>query len=200
MLVLVTLEYNEIGIGHVMGEKPFIFDMGNSDFMQLCYNDYTSYDFYSYYDTVCSNGNKIPSEIYESTNFRVKSNNPIVVVFPYSNQLDVLPRFYGETPDPLPNISKPTGNPISIQFNDYYIKNISLIYFELYRDDDTKVENTKLLTSQTDPNKKFSKYEYALYSINPLKDNSWYRVSASFIINEELWEKSWKFKTTVSRW
>ncbi len=126
-----------------------------------------------------------------------KALSPKIVVYPFDGQHDVQCSFYAETPDPIPDIEKPSGNPVSIIFNDYYIPYPTLVDFKLY---DAKsgivVPAAKLLGADNDPNKKLKPYEFALFPAKPLRHHRKYTAVVHYLSDGfHIKEKRWSFRT-----
>ncbi len=127
--------------------------------------------------------------------FLYQNEKPEVVVWPYKDQKDVLPFFYEEDPDPLPECSV-SGYPVSIQFNPDNNANIELLSFELYESDGEKIVNADMLDAANDPNTKFTKEHFALMPQDRLKWGSKYTAIVVYMKNnEEKITKKWSFKT-----
>lgn len=191
---LLSMEADEIGFG-IVG-KDFVYNRGNKEVEALCQSDENYYINGSYYGTICIDGKRLPSSLYQYKRDHIKKASAKAILYPYENQLDFEPIFDNyETPDPLPDLDGDVGNPISIQFNDYDIDTVVMHSFELYENNTTLLSDVRILTQETDPNQRFDNYEYALFSMQPLNGNSWYKVKAAFDLDGTLWDKTWYFKT-----
>ncbi len=191
---------NEIGIGFKGANSykysnAYVYNMGISQLRSLCQgNSFSGQG--QYYTNVCSNvnfaidGNRYLSAIKEN-----KLRNPNIVVWPYENQTDSMDVFYEESPDPLPECSV-SGYPVSIQFNDAKSGDIKLQSFKLF-DADSKIQITdaKLLTAQNDPNRKFTKNQFALFPKKRLNFGKSYRAEVIYSENGVSKRKVWNFKT-----
>ncbi len=113
------------------------------------------------------------------------AQNPKVVLWPYENQQDVMPVFYEERPDPLPECSV-SGYPISVQFNPSKNGKIVMESFKLYDDADKEITDTVLLDIKPD---------FVLMPLTRLGWGSSYHVRARY--NEDGKSKSieWGFTT-----
>ena len=171
-----------------------VYNMGISKIRELC--EGRSFNGYGkYYHGVCIDKNfKIEKRKLIKAKKQNKKENPKIVVWPYSNQADVIPVFYEEVPDPLPTCSV-SGYPVSIQFNDYYFKNISLISFKLYDGDNNEVTQTRVLTRSSDPHSKFTKFQFALFPLQRLDFDSYYEAVVEYRADGEKEIKRWTFKT-----
>ncbi len=175
-------------------KSVYTFNMGNSNIASICSNDYGEVLGKYYYDVCSDKKLKIPVEIYDETSNKLKIANPKVITYPYDGQLDFMPLFNdNESPDPTPNLGI-SGNPISIQFNDYYMNEVSLKEFKLYDSNDNEVA-TQTLTSQNDVNKLLTSYQFVLFPIKRLEWNSYYKIKANFLIDKEEFSGEYTFKT-----
>jgi uncharacterized protein YkwD len=98
------------------------------------------------------------------------SQNPKIVVWPYENQQNVLPVFYEENPDPLPECSV-SGYPVSLQFNPSQNGKIKIESFKLYDSKYKEIKDTVLLDLKSD------------FVLMPLKRLEWgsnYHVSVKY--------------------
>jgi hypothetical protein len=103
-----------------------------------------------------------------------ENQNPKIVLWPYENQQNVMPVFYEELPDPLPECSV-SGYPISIQFNPAKNGKIKLASFALY-DDLGEVVDSKLLRRD----QHLSDKEFVLMPLTRLKWGTTYHVKALY--------------------
>jgi len=127
--------------------------------------------------------------------------SPTMICFPFELQGGVRREFDGrETPNPLPDISGWTGNPISVTFNHYKVRSVEMTSFKLYKvenyndetesGDETEITNTRILTEATDPAERFGRYDFALFPLDVLESQTLYK--ASFCWNEATWnETTW---------
>ena len=191
---------DEIGIGYASGGtigNVYTYDMGNGYINNLC--SQSSFDINgAYYYNVCADETlKIPVEIWDGNTSINMSQNPDIILWPYKDANDVPPVFYEESPDPLPDYGV-SGYPVSVKFNQYYFKKPPLLQeFKLYDDQMNEITDTRLLTSQTDPNNHLSDYEFVLFPLKRLEWGKTYNVKASFL-NQDSNESivlDWSFKT-----
>jgi len=188
---------NEMGVGVSQDEldrdrSAFVFLMGNSDVNILCSGK--SYTGGGSYWKSC----KDPSQRIDEKNFLEamnygKQNNPSLIVYPYDEQREVPPAFYSEVPDPLPEYDV-SGFPISVEFNDYYHKDVTLLSFSLY-DYSSNVVESYLMDNANDPHQRFSKSQFALFPLKRLKYNMKYRVELAYSANDEIRKHTWYFYT-----
>jgi len=127
----------------------------------------------------------------------LRALSPKMVVYPYENQKEVRISFdNNECPDPLPDITKSVGNPISVFFNSTKTKEITVRSFRLFEDESNEeMTDTRILDKESDPNRYFSKYDFALFPMKKLKTDTTYRVEFEYIENGEDKKRVWKFTT-----
>jgi hypothetical protein len=136
----------------------------------------------------------IEVEAYQNTFDSVQKLNPKYVLWPSVDSIDNLYEFNGESPDPMPDYNQ-TGNPISIQFNSYYYPNmVTIESFKLFKDEE-EVKETRILTKDTDPNKYFSEYEYALFPLNILERDTTYKAIFEYRYSGVIKNIEWSFET-----
>ncbi len=189
---------DEVGLGVAQdlnntNQIAYVFDMGIYELNDLCtQKSYSGHAKYVYH--VCKDANhRIKKELFDRALRFKKSQTKKIVIYPYDEQKDVPPAFYGETPDPLPNYDV-SGFPVSIQFNDYYFKRIQLISFELF-DVDNKKLKIRLLTKQNDPNLRFKENQYAIFPLKRLLFNAKYKAKVKYKLDGKKGEKIWNFYT-----
>jgi len=191
--------HNEVGIGiaQISLHSPnsvYTYNMGNSEYNTLCEGPAFSGTGY-YYFNVCEPNIKIEAIAFEKIKEKAMGNNPNIVVWPVNNDNDVPPAFFEEIPDPLPDYSV-SGNPISIQFNPLIFTTVNITRFELYLEpENSQVHPTRLLSQSTDPNKKMSNLQYALFPLERLEWNTAYRVEVEYTSNLGEETLIWHFKT-----
>ncbi|OAQ20911.1 CAP domain-containing protein [Thermosulfurimonas dismutans] len=122
----------------------------------------------------------------------VATDNPLVVRWPPPGDT-VPPVFYEEFPDPLPDRSV-SGYPISVQFNPYKVNTVQMFSFNLY-DSAGNLVSTLLMDEASDPNRRFSAFEFALFPQSRLEWGEKYTVEAIFNIDGETKDFSWEFYT-----
>lgn len=178
------LDFNINEIGIFKNDKIFVYNMGNSYIRNACdKNGDLEVDFCESKKMKRTDLDKI---------YKVQQNNPDYIIYPIENSYQNLPAFYDETPNPVPDL-KASGNPISIQFNPSKTSSVEILKFEIR--DGEELLKSRLLTEKTDPNKKFKKFEYALFPIERLKFGRIYSVSLKAVVNGKPLNKSWTFGT-----
>ncbi len=118
-----------------------------------------------------------------------QKQHPKVIVYPYKNQQDVMPVFYEESPDPLPECSV-SGYPISIQFNPSKNGKISLDSFNLY-DESNSLIKSKLLKNDIH----LSNKEFVLMPLSRLEFATTYQVEANYKDGDKSGSLTWEFTT-----
>ena len=174
--------------------------MGNSLLNALCNgSDFTAFG--TYYTSVCQDSEfRIEESLYLNTVKSISLTNPNYTLWPIQNATDIDPVFFEESPDPLPTQSV-SGYPISIQFNDEKVENISVTSFELLDADESVISDVLLMTQSNDPNTRFDEYEYSLFPLTRLEWNTLYKVRLTYSAtqmddNSTLSETlAWQFKT-----
>lgn len=190
---------DEMGIGVTQdsvesSRSAFVYLMGNSESNRLCVeNSFTGSGRYVY--RVCKDEkHRIKEKVYLEALDYYKRSNPEIILYPYDGQEDVPPAFYEEVPDPLPDYTV-SGFPISIEFNDYFLKEIKVHSFKLYVDGAEEVTNVRFMDSDSDPHKRFSSNQYALFPLKRLEYDTAYRVELEFESKEEVETLVWYFHT-----
>ena len=195
-----SFSMNEIGIGADTSEShphgnAYNYDMGVSQLRVLCEGESYSGSGAYYYGVCADSQFKIEQSQYDNAMSENKMNNPKYVLWPYENQPDSRPVFFEEDPDPLPECSV-SGYPVSVQFNKAKSGEVAVQSFKLYYDaNGTEITNTKLLDKDTDPNSRFSAYEYALYPMKRLDWDTKYHVVVSYTEDNTPKNIDWTFKT-----
>jgi len=186
---------DEIGIGvNFSSTGAYTYNMGNKKLNDACSG--TSFNgFGSIYTGICSDTTfKMEESVYQNAKNANKAANPSKVLWPYSNQKDVPPVFFEESPDPLPDYSV-SGYPISLKFNDYFHTTVTLESFKLYDSKNGEITNTRLLNNSTDPNSKITTHEFALFPLSRLDWNSKYTAKAQYSVDGVSETLEWSFTT-----
>ncbi len=188
----------EIGIGIAKDVKSkhsaYVYNMGNAAFNRLCKTPSLS-NHSRYYSNICKPKTNIAAVDFDRENLLVQSGNNKIVVWPTNNDKNVAPAFFEESPDPLPDLEV-SGFPISLQFNPLHFDNVKIQTFKLYNDSDNiEIVNTRLLNKETDPNKRLTALQYALFPLERLEWNTWYRVEVNYIHKSKPENLVWRFRT-----
>ncbi len=156
-------------------------NMDASSYLQLCNSDFKV--------------NKQHSDQLDQQHFK---RNPDYVIWPSAGAREVTPVFFEEEPDPLPDLSV-SGYPLSLHFNPGKVKTISLRNFKLEKvinnKTSLKIKNIREINQKTDPQKNFTKLQFAWFPLQRLDWNSFYRASVTATINGRQREIRWAFKT-----
>jgi len=128
-----------------------------------------------------------------------KRLSPDMVVYPFEGQEGVWTAFYRERPNPLPGyLVDITGNPVSVHFNTHRFtqEDIEVVAFDLYEEEsNSTVELITSMNQHNDPNGIFTAHDYALFPLEPLETDAYYRVELRYILKGEEKQKQWVFKT-----
>lgn len=191
---------DEMGVGVAQQysdtkNSAFVYVMGNSELNALCHEpSFRGSGRYIYH--ACKDPeHRIASKSFEKAQNSSKWMNPKVIFYPYDGEEEVPPAFYSEVPDPLPDYEV-SGFPVSVTFNDYFFHKVKLRSFKLFRGDGSEVTKTRLLSGKNDPNRRFSKFEFALFPLERLAYDTDYRAQISYIYKGREVTKSWHFHTT----
>jgi len=190
-----AFDIDEIGIGvNFSGTGAYTYNMGNKKLNDACGG--TSFSGSGrYYTGVCSDTTfKLEESVYLNVQNANKASNPSKVLWPYANQINVSPVFFEESPDPLPDYSV-SGYPISLKFNDYFNKTVSLTSFQLFDSAKNEIANTRLLKKDNDPNSKMTTHEFALFPLTRLDWNSKYTAKAVYSVDGVTEISEWSFTT-----
>lgn len=192
-----SFKLDEIGIGadtsdtHPHG-SAYNYNIGLSQLSTMCAGESAN----SGYTGVCADDSFVVTvEAYNNAMVENMNNNPSYVTWPYQHQEDSIPVFYEESPDPLPDCSV-TGYPVSVQFNPQKSGQIDMQSFKLYYDNNnSEVTNVRLLDKDTDPNNRFSQYEFALYPLDRQQWGTTYRAEITYLEDSDTKHISWSYKT-----
>ncbi len=122
-------------------------------------------------------------------------DNPKIVRWPAADQRGVMPVFYEEIPDPLPECSV-SGYPISLQFNPLKSGKIELLSFRLFDMSGREVTDTYLMDRQNDPNTELDENTFVLFPLSRLEWATRYRVEVRYRENGGTIERlEWSFRT-----
>ena len=189
---------DEIGVGVSQNKNEsensaFVYVMGNSELNRLCsFKNFNGIGRYIY--GVCKDKtHRIDEKKFKDAIKYNKQNNPKIVVYPYDGQKEVPPAFYSEVPDPLPN-HEVSGFPVSIEFNDYFFKNIQVHTFSLFTDN-KEIFDVLFMDKNSDPHSRFTDKQYALFPLKRLAYDKEYKAVVSYSIKGKIKEISWKFRT-----
>ena len=193
---------DEVGIGVTQDpadsqNSAFVYVMANSEFNRVCtYESFRGSGSYVY--GVCKDKkHRIAKKTYEKVMDFNKANNPKIILYPYKGQKEVPLTFYNESPDPLPDYDV-SGFPISIEFNEYYIKNVKIDSFTLF-DETEKEIAVRLLNKQSDPHQRFTAMQFALFPLQRLEYDTSYTVEITYRDGEGSKALRWQFRTRKAK-
>ncbi len=139
----------------------------------------------SYYLKLCNSDFKVSSPFSKKLDGRQYDKNPEFVVWPPLNANEVTPVFYDETPNPLPDIDV-SGYPLSLQFNPGKVKAAKVSAFKLEKKNEngswTRIKAVRELNHKSDPEKAFTKLQFAWFPLQRLDWGASYRASATAVI------------------
>ncbi|MCV6608767.1 MAG: CAP domain-containing protein [Campylobacterales bacterium] len=195
-----SFNINEIGYGR--SNKSYVYNMGNSHLNDLCNSNFGKPKEGHYVYNICKNKQlKIKSEIFGKAENKLIDENPDYVFHPFNNQTNVPPVFYEEDPDPLPR-HKVSGYPLSIEFNKnrFDMANFKAKSFELLDESLTPLDlishkGETTMSEKNDPNKKFSKHQFAIFPKKRLDYGKTYHGRFSYTYNGTFQTIQWSFQT-----
>ena len=187
---------NEVGIGIMMGKhgSNYVYKMGNDRLNRFCrLSVYT--DDGSFYADTCKHNEKVSAKNYDEIELDIQKQSPPTIIWPTDDAEDIPVVFYEEIPDPLPDMAV-SGYPISIQLNPYYFRNIKILRFKLFdHQSGMEIKPVRLLSHKLDPNHLLTPYQFALFPLQRLDWNRWYRAEVLLKANRKQVSFRWKFKT-----
>jgi len=187
---------DEVGIGIIKGKSGsnYVYNMGNDRLNRYCKSSVYAAEGQFYAD-VCKHNEKVSAKIYDGIESEIQEQNPPLIVWPPRNAEKVPVVFYEEIPDPLPDLAV-SGYPISIQLNPHYYRRVKILRFKLFdRQSGAEIIPVRLLTRKLDPNRLLTTHQFALFPINRLEWNQWYRAEVLFKANGKQMFYKWRFKT-----
>jgi hypothetical protein len=191
-------DIDEIGIGIAQDQNnsdksAFVYLMGNAPLNTLCDSkDFSGNGEYVY--QVCSDkAFRIKKTLFNAALNEIRRDNPKIIFYPYEEQQNIVPAFYTEDPDPLPDYEV-SGFPISVEFNDYFFDNVKLLSFRLYKQD-KEITDVRLMDEHNDPNQKLQANQYALFPLKRLEYDTRYRVEIIYRSNQKTETLVWNFQT-----
>ncbi|WP_373742046.1 CAP domain-containing protein [Neisseria sp.] len=143
----------------------------------------------SYYTESCNNGAVVYTDEYPA------GTAPAYTVFPVGRS--AIPEFQNETPNPLPDI-RIAGNPASIDFHNGKAK-IEMLSFKLYQGG-KEVKPVRVLSAKTDPNRKLTGRQFALFPLKPLAYDTAYRAVFRYKSGGREQTVDWTFRTQKPVW
>lgn len=202
--VFLNFDKDEIGIGRAVRRrksvinKAMVYDLGSSKLNHLCQKKFILQNGTMYLQNVCAESQKlVPPSSYQKSKDEIRRQNTKAVCYPYNGQLGVLPAFYNEFPDPLPDY-KVSGYPVTVQLNPGYYQDrkIVLSAFRLYDDNGKVLEDTRVITRENDPNRRLKRGQFALMPLKRLEYGMTYTARFDAKVEGESYTKTWSFTTT----
>lgn len=132
---------------------------------------------------ICKESKTLPMSLFSKSVYDIAKQNPPYVLYPPNNGKNIIRKFYGEIPDPMPD-KEFTGNPVSIQFNRKYyrLKSIEMISFRMQEVGTYQFLEGRILKKDTDPNKRFNENEYAFFPFEVYKPYTKYIVEFKYTL------------------
>ena len=194
-----SLSIDSIGVGVAQQKEKtsnsaFVYVMANSNLERLCYDRSFSGSGKYYYKLCKNEAHRISQKAFTNASTYNKRFNPQIVFYPYDGQTEVPPVFYDEDPDPLPN-HEVSGFPVSVEFNDYYFKEVKLLFFKLFDALDNEITDVLLMNKDNDPHGHFTDKQFALFPLKRLDFASQYRAEISYLSKGKTHQYSWVFTT-----
>lgn len=192
-----SLTISEVGVGIAQDESDsaksaFVYLMGNSDLNTLCRGKSFS-GAGKYWKGCKERSHRIKDKDFTGALNSSKRNNPDIILYPYDGQKEVPPAFYAEIPDPLPE-HEVSGFPISVEFNDYFFKEVALISFNIKNETGDSVE-VLLMDSDTDPHQRFTENQFTIFPLERLEYNHTYRAELHYEAKGKNRRITWCFST-----
>ncbi len=190
---------DEIGVGVTQNpteseQSAFVYLMGNNKLNRLCtHENFRGVGKYIY--KVCKESkHRIDEKLFRKAIDNNKRNNPQIILYPYDGQDEVPPAFYAEIPDPLPD-HEVSGFPVSVEFNDFYFKEIELDSFKLFTEGGEEIDTVQLMDKNSDPHQRFTTNQFALFPLERLEYDSRYRAEIIYHSKNKKEVLSWHFRT-----
>ncbi len=174
----------------------FVYNMGNELLNRYCRFAIDTKET-PYYEGICSRSERVSSVRVDRIENQTAMKNPGYVIWPVEGQKEVPTVFYEEIPDPLPGLSV-SGYPVSIQLNPALYASARIKTFKLFRitkSGDIEIKATHLLTRRSDPNRKLTPLQFALFPLKRLDWGTEYQVRLNLVADDKVIEKTWTFVT-----
>lgn len=197
---ILDLSKDLIGMGYAVDEidsETWVYNYGNTALNDACGGE--SFDgFGTFVFGICADEDfRIEQSQYLELAQGPSADSPAIVVWPPADGRQVRTVFYGENPDPLPNIDV-SANPVSVEFNPLFFPEApTLTRLDLYADGETDaVEVLTLMNAANDPNSNFTEYQHALFPAERLDRDRVYRAELEYIDSDGMSHShSWSFTT-----
>ncbi|MDD2451811.1 CAP domain-containing protein [Sulfurovum sp.] len=199
--VFLSFDKDQIGVGSAEAnqrkhtQNAYVYKLGSSKLNALCQKDFIPVGGVTYLQHVCKKSDRLlPQALYEKKQKAIRSNNAKVVLHPYPGQQEVIPAFYNEVPDPLPDYEV-SGYPVSVQFNDSFYSSVRLGSFRLFDEKNKEIPMSRILTHANDPHRRLKKMQFVLMPIKRLEYATTYKAVFEAKIDGKPYQKTWKFTT-----
>lgn len=167
-----------VGIG--VESKNYTYDLGNSLLNRLC-REHT-YTGGSYYRNACRESEKkIEVSVYDRAvdHYKLLAEAPEAVVWPPKNGQGILPGFYAENPDPLPDYAV-SGYPVSVEFNDALSPEApEEVEITLQDSEGNELEGI-FMDRSNDPMGRFTDHQFAFFPREHLEWGARYQVKLEY--------------------
>lgn len=150
---------------------------------------------------------KIRAEFMDELDANLQSSNPKHIAWPAPNSEAIKTRFYGEIPNPLPDLEE-SGYPISLQFNPHYVKKVKIKKATIrYEKPASALGQTakqwvdveyRFLNKNSDPHEKMTNLEFAWFPLEVLENDTRYEVTIKALVDGKLENFRWTFRTEPS--
>lgn len=185
---LLAQDIDEAGVAFEKqnGREAMVVNQGNAKFNRACaLGRVFPESGRSFYRNVCANRALVyPDEVQSAR------RESLYIAYPQGGY--AMPEFYKEDPDPMPDYEF-TGNPVSIDFSEHAGK-IDMLSFNLYQDG-RKINKTRILDKNNDPNRRFTAYQFALFPLEPLQYDTRYHAVFEYKRNGIAAKAEWHFTT-----
>jgi len=192
---------SELGVGIAQDKSDsdksaFVYLMGNSNLNALCSGK--SFSGVGKYWRGCKETSyRIKDKDFTEAVNSSKGNNPAIILYPFDGQKEVPPAFYAEVPDPLPD-HEVSGFPISVEFNDHFFKEVTVLGFDLYDAEGNSVE-VLFMDSDNDPHQRFTANQFTIFPLKRLEYNQAYRAELLYETKGKNKTITWHFSTKQIR-
>jgi len=146
----------------------------------------------------CHHGPRLHAESLEPLDVAPANRQVRTLLWPPPGAKDVVPAFYDEEPDPLPD-REVSGNPLSVQLNPRQVADVQLLDYALWRLGPSGKPARKItllpLNANSDPHGEFGHLELALFSTEHLGWGISYLARLRVRIDASTENLSWGFTT-----
>ena len=187
---LAFLDTKVDSLGFAKFRNIYVYDMGNSKISSLCKHSFSNKG--TMMQNLCKDSYKqLPLKLFRNVLNKTESNSKSIITYPYSNQQNVSVSLANERPKFT--YKRACGLPVSITFNNYYYRSVSIKKFELKRGN--RVVPSRIVTFRNDRAKKVKKGTFVLLPLEKLKHSTKYIVVINAIADGKYKKISWSFTT-----